>query len=144
MVNSSITSGACTTPVTVTPAPVFDLRLKKYINSDDAEPSAPVTGVSSGATFNYIIRVTNIGPADVSGVTTVTDTLPAGITPRENISASGWSCDTMATTQSITCTRQNTLGAGVSYPEIVVPVTLSVSSGTITNTATVTNPNENP
>jgi uncharacterized repeat protein (TIGR01451 family) len=137
--NGGASSPACTASYTP-PVPVFDLRLKKYINSDDAQPNAPVA-VTSGNTFNYIIRVTNDGPANVSGVTTVTDTLPAGIAPNGTISASGWSCTGMT---SISCTRSDTIASGVSFPEIVVPVIVTATTGTITNIATVTNPAENP
>lgn len=88
--------------------------------------------------------MTNDGPANVSNTTTVTDTLPAGIAPNGTISASGWSCNSAPVTMSISCTRSDTLGAGVSFPEIVVPVIVTAISGTITNTAIVVNPAENP
>ena len=140
-ISGGASSPACTASYTPSvPVPVFDLHLKKYINNDDAQPNAPVAA-NSGSTFNYIIRVTNDGPANVSGTTTVTDTLPAGIAPNGTISASGWSC---TGTTSISCTRSNTLGSGVSFPEIVVPVIVTATTGTITNTATVVNPAENP
>lgn len=112
IVNGSISGPACTASVTATtpPVSVFDLRLKKYVNSDDAQPANPVS-VNHLSTFNYIIRVTNSGPANVSGTTTVVDTLPAGIDPNGNIAASGWSCDAIVASRSITCTRSDTLGS---------------------------------
>lgn len=36
----------------------FDLSLKKYIGTDDAQPDAPVY-IQTGSGFNYIIRVRN-------------------------------------------------------------------------------------
>ena len=100
-----------------------------------------------GAT--YTITATNSGSAATSGLVTVVDSLPAGLTATA-ISGTGWSC----VLGTLTCTRSNALAAGASYPVITVTVTVannaaasvtnsvSVSGGGQTNTAndTATDP----
>jgi uncharacterized repeat protein (TIGR01451 family) len=93
-----------------------------------------------GAT--YSIQATNSGFAATSGTVTVTDTLPAGLTATA-ISGTGWAC----VLGTLTCTRNDALAAGSSYPAIIVTVTVannaassvtnsvSVSGGGQTNTA---------
>ncbi|MBA2525848.1 MAG: hypothetical protein H0V18_08715 [Pyrinomonadaceae bacterium] len=63
-----------------------------------------------GAT--YSITVTNSGFAPTSGVVTVTDTLPAGLTATA-INGTGWTCDL----PTLTCTRSDALAVGAGYPE---------------------------
>lgn len=100
-----------------------------------------------GAT--YSITATNSGFAATSGTVTVTDTLPAGLTATA-ISGAGWAC----VLGTLTCTRNDALAAGSSYPVITLTVTVannapssvtnsvSVSGGGQTNTTndTATNP----
>src|SRR5205814_450525 len=93
-----------------------------------------------GAT--YSITATNSGSAPSSGVVTVTDTLPAGLSAT-NIAGTGWTC----VLGTLTCTRSDALAAGSSYPAITLTVTVannaaasvtnsvSVSGGGQTNTA---------
>src|SRR4029077_18869734 len=69
-------------------------------------PDLPISKTHSGSFTQgqigaiYTITVTNNGGAATSGTVTVTDTLPASLTPTA-ISGTGWSC-TLAT---LTCTR---------------------------------------
>jgi uncharacterized repeat protein (TIGR01451 family) len=95
----------------------------------------------------YTLTATNSGSAATNGSTvTVTDTLPAGLTPTAPIGAhNGWTCGIAG--QTVTCTRTDVLGAGLSYPTITITVTVannapasvtnsvSVSGGGQTNTA---------
>jgi uncharacterized repeat protein (TIGR01451 family) len=82
----------------------------------------------SGDTFS--ITVTNTGASPVSGVVTVTDTLPASLTATA-ISGTGWSC----TLGTLTCTRADALA---SYPPITVTVDVANNAPIlVTNTATV-------
>jgi len=84
----------------------------------------------TGAT--YTIAVSNLGTAS-TGLVTVSDTLPAGLTATA-IGGSGWTC----TLASLTCTRSDALAAGASYPAITVTVNVAVSvPAAVTNTATV-------
>jgi hypothetical protein len=57
------------------------------------------------------IDVMNLGTASTSGVISVVDTLPAGMTAI-SISGSGWNC----TLDTLTCTRSDSLTPGGSYP----------------------------
>jgi len=82
----------------------------------------------SGDTFS--ITVTNTGNSPVSGVVTVTDTLPGSLTATA-INGTGWSC----TLGTLTCTRADALA---SYPPIVVTVDVANNAPIlVTNTATV-------
>ena len=84
-----------------------------------------------GAT--YSITVTNVGAGPSSGVVTVVDTLPAGLTATA-ISGTGWGC-TLAT---LTCTRADVLGASASYPAILLTVNVAANAAaSVTNTAIV-------
>src|SRR5439155_23328060 len=59
-----------------------------------------------GAT--YTITVTNSGGAATAGTVTVSDTLPAGLTPT-GAAGTGWSCGIAL--QVVTCTRSDALAA---------------------------------
>jgi hypothetical protein len=105
-----------------------------------APPPSDLTVASTHAgTFNqgqtgvYTLAVANSGSGPTSGIVTVTDAVPVGLTATA-MSGTGWTCN-LATT---TCTRSDAIFGGTSYP----PVTLSVNiagdaSATVTNTATV-------
>jgi uncharacterized repeat protein (TIGR01451 family) len=81
----------------------------------------------------YTINVANVGTMASSGIITVTDALPSGLTATA-IGGIGWN----ANLSTLTCTRSNTLYAGASYPPITVTVNVSVSApASVTNVATV-------
>src|ERR1022692_4607455 len=88
-----------------------------------------------GAT--YTITVMNTGTASTAGAVTVTDTVPAGLTPTA-AAGSGWGvCSIVA--QTVTCIRSDALATGISYPAITLTVTVSATApATVTNSATVT------
>jgi choice-of-anchor C domain-containing protein len=84
-----------------------------------------------GAT--YTITVANIGAGPTIGTVTVVDTLPSGLSATA-ISGGGWSC-VLAT---LTCTRSDALGVGLSYPDITLMVTVANHApAAVTNTVTV-------
>ena len=92
----------------------------------------------------YTLNVSNIGSGPTAGAVTVTDPLPAGLSPTaaDNGSINGWTVTNDG--QTITATRGDVLAAGSSYP----PVTLTVSvakdaPASLVNTATVAGGNEN-
>ena len=90
-----------------------------------------------GAT--YTLTATNSGAAITSGVVTVTDTLPVGLTATA-ISGSGWSC----VLGTLTCTRNDGLAAGASYPVITLTVDVALTApNSVTNSATVSGGGEN-
>jgi choice-of-anchor C domain-containing protein len=82
-----------------------------------------------GAT--YTLTLANNGAGPTVGTVTVTDTLPVGLTATA-LNGGGWSC-VLAT---LTCTRTDALGAGLSYPAITLTVTVSNSApASVINTA---------
>src|ERR1044072_6680910 len=111
-----------TDPTTITQLP--DMTIAKSHSGNFAQGQV-------GAT--YSITVTNSGFAATSGVVTVTDTLPAGLTATA-ISGTGWTC-TLAT---LTCTRNNALAAGSSYPAITLTVNVANNAASsVTNSVSV-------
>ncbi|MFD8077330.1 hypothetical protein ACFV3E_32295 [Streptomyces sp. NPDC059718] len=86
-------------------------------------------------TYTITVGNTGSGPTDGSAVI-VHDTLPPGLTAR-SITGTGWNCILTA----LTCTRNDALAAGGSYPPITLEVDVSCGCDTghqITNTSTVT------
>lgn len=95
---------------------------------------------TQGQSGTYSITVTNSGGVASSGTVTVTDTLPAGLTPGA-ATGTGWTCNTAG--QTVTCTRADALNGGASYPAISVPVTVAPNSAlSLTNTASVSGGND--
>jgi uncharacterized repeat protein (TIGR01451 family) len=73
----------------------------------------------NGAT--YAVTVSNaVGSAPTSGVVTVAESLPAGLT-LVSMAGSGWTCPT----GSYTCTRSDALASGSSYPALTVMVNVA-------------------
>jgi uncharacterized repeat protein (TIGR01451 family) len=84
---------------------------------------------------SYTVTVTNSGTTASTGLVTVSDTLPAGLTPTA-AAGTGWTCGLAS--QTVTCTRSDALGTGLSYPSIQITVTVANNAPSqVTNTATV-------
>ncbi|QOY85406.1 M12 family metallopeptidase [Paludibaculum fermentans] len=104
---------------------------------DPATPRWQITkthtgNFTQGSTGQYSITVTNNGGAATSGLVTVTETVPAGMT-LTGMSGTGWSCSTN------TCTTSTALAASASYPVILANVSISTSAATaLTNQVSVT------
>src|SRR5688572_6067488 len=110
--------------INVTALPPPDMTITK-------SHSGNFTQGQVGAT--YSITATNSGPGVTSGMVTVTDTLPPGLTAT-GISGSGWSC----VLGTLTCTRSDVLSGGSSYPPITLTVNVANNAAaSITNTANV-------
>jgi uncharacterized repeat protein (TIGR01451 family) len=95
---------------------------------------ARVGDLQVGVKATYTLTVSNLGPNQEDGPTTVTDTMPSGMFQPAG-SGSGWTCGTSG--QKVTCTYTGALASGASLP----PITLTASvqaPGTYTNSATVT------
>lgn len=88
----------------------------------------------TGATFTVDVQNIGDGPTiPAAGAVTLVDTLPPGLTATA-ISGTGWSC-TLATA---TCTRNDLLASGASYPPVIVTVTVDDNAATsLINTVTV-------
>jgi uncharacterized repeat protein (TIGR01451 family) len=97
---------------------------------------------SHSGTFNrgdtsdaYTITVANVGAGPTSGLVTVTDTLPAGLTPTA-ASGTGWTTSISGST--VTASRTSALAAGASYPALTITVSVaSNAASSVTNIATV-------
>jgi uncharacterized repeat protein (TIGR01451 family) len=87
----------------------------------------------------FTITVNNIGAAPTNGgMVTVTDMLPAGLTPTaaDTGTVNGWAIFTSG--QTITATRTGVLAAGASFPPLTLTVAVSTTApATVANTATV-------
>ncbi len=69
---------------------------------------------------------------------TVTDTLPAGMTPGTATSPSDWTCATAGQTVTCTYTPASAISAGTTLPDITIPVTLSSTlSGSVSDSARI-------
>ncbi len=91
----------------------------------------------AGNQANFILApsVSSSGGPEAN-MLTVTDALPAGMTPGTATSSADWGCTTAGQTVTCTYTPGSALPAGTSLPNITIPVMLSPAlSGTVTNTA---------
>ena len=119
---SNAANDAATDATTIVAPP--DLTIAKALTGS-------FTQGQTGAT--YSLTVTNTGGSSTSGLVSVTDVLPAGLTATA-MAGAGWTC----TLGSLTCTRGDALAVGASYP--VLTLTVNVATGapaSLTNTATV-------
>ena len=128
---ASVSGGGDTTPasdsatVAITGEPV-DLALTKTHSGSFQQGT-------QGSTYTLVVA--NAGSAPSAGQVTVTDVVPAGLTP-VNADGAGWTCSIAG--ETVDCTRGDALAPGASYP----PVTLTVDVASdaplqITNTASV-------
>jgi uncharacterized repeat protein (TIGR01451 family)/fimbrial isopeptide formation D2 family protein len=87
----------------------------------------------------YTLTVKNVGAAATDGSTvTVTDTLPAGLTPTavDTGTLNGWTLTVNG--QTVTATRSDVLAKGSSYPPVTVTVSVANDiARSVVNTATV-------
>ncbi|ASN79721.1 hypothetical protein DFI_00730 [Deinococcus ficus] len=142
--NSDYNGGQPTVTITSRAA---DLTLQKTA-------SAPAFTVGGTVSFTFAVKATG---ADVYGKTTITDPLPAGLTlPDGPVSltgagASNWSCTSLNNT--LTCTSTNSTGVnaaplileGASSVFTVNGIKVTADAlPSVTNTASVSNPFENP
>lgn len=81
-------------------------------------PASLGAGSSNGF---FTLTPGNIGSVASSGTITVTDTLPAGLTPT-SASGTGWSCGIVG--QTVTCTTSAVIGANASGNTIAIGVTV--------------------
>lgn len=102
-----------------------------------AKTHTPINLGEGSTTGHYTITPGNIGAVDTSGMLTIVDTLPAGITALGTPTGSGWSCTVAG--QTVTCTGSGVISAGGSGNPITLRV--AVAAGTagqiLTNTAVI-------
>ena len=98
------------------------------INSGGS-PALSITSSHSGnftqgqVGASYSIMVSNTGKAPTSGMVTVSDTVPAGLTAT-GMSGPGWTCNL----STASCTRSDALAAGGAYPTIILTVNVAASA----------------
>lgn len=96
-----------------------------------------------GSDAVFLISVTNVGTATVTGTITVNDNLPAGLTPLQ-AAGSGWFPCEFAN-QLLTCVYSNSLGVIPSggLPPIVIAAEVGEAAApSVTNIASLTNAND--
>ena len=87
------------------------------------------------AADTYTVTVHNAGAGAISGLVTVTDVLPAGLTPTA-ASGSGWT--TQINGSTVTAIRSDVLAAGGSYPALTITVSVANNASVnVTNTVSV-------
>jgi len=110
------------------------------LGSDLVLDKSHVGDLQAGTPGSYKLKVTNTGNQATSGQVTVTDQLPAGLDPK-SIHGEGWDC----ALGSLTCTRQDPLGSGSSFPVITLKVTPPANApASVINTASVSGGGEAP
>lgn len=81
----------------------------------------------------YTITVTNIGTSITVGTVSVTNSLPASLTPTA-ITGAGWT----ANLATLTATRSDPLAPGAAYPPLILTVNISATApATVTNLVSV-------
>ncbi len=118
-------NASATVNTTVNPAPAPDLT---------PTLTGPTTA-TVGTAFNYAISLSNVGTGATSGVITVTDSIPPGLTINNVTPATGFSCSVLL--QAVACTSSTSIAAGVAnVPVATINVTPTVA-GPISNHAAV-------
>ncbi len=120
--DANSTNDTATDPTTVNASLQPDLSITK----------THVGNFTVGIPASYTITITNIGSASTTGPTTVTDTVPLGLSFVAGTST-GWTCS--ALNQTVTCINPNLL-ASTSSSTIAINVNAQ-TAGNWTNVATV-------
>lgn len=123
--------------VTTAVTPGADLALGKTVSP------APAT---AGQSVTFTLSARNLGPAAATGVS-ITDVLPAGFIITGGTQPAGWTCVDSGGNGTRTCNRGAAMPAGVSETLTIVatvPSTGPNSSGSVTNTATITSQTADP
>ncbi len=112
--------------ISVTSEPQVDLSITKSHSGN----------FSIGSNASYTLHVANAsGVQQVDYLTTVSDTLPAGLT-YVSATGSGWNCS--AAGQVVTCTHAAPLASGSAFADIALTVAVgNAAYPSISNTATV-------
>jgi uncharacterized repeat protein (TIGR01451 family) len=130
-----------TSAITATLSQVTGMQSSALCSPDLTLGKSHVGNFTRGSSASYTIPVSNISTLGAtSGVVTVNDTLPLGITPT-SATGTGWTCSVSG--QTLSCVRSDSLAASSSYPSITLNATVSQSAPvTVTNTAEVGGGNE--
>lgn len=115
--------------VSVTNTPATDLSLTKTHSNNFAQ----------GGTGSFVFTASNLGPLAHTGVITISDPLPSGMTLTGFSSTDGdWNC---TGTTTVTCTHPGTLAIGNALAPVTINVAVSDTTvGSFTNSATLSSP----
>ena len=136
------TAGAAgTSSTSVTMTQVTGIQSSSLCAADLTLSKSHVGNFTRGSTATWTIPVSNVSLyGATSGVVTMNDTLPIGVTPITATGA-GWSCAISG--QTVSCVRSDSLSAAGSYPSITLTVSVLQSApATETNSATISGGNE--
>ena len=150
---SSTTDGTVVINTAAVSSPTWDNNLANNTSSDpttiDANADLSLTkshsgNFTAGQQGTYAISIQNHGPSDAGGPLTVTDTLP----PSETLvsaTGTGWTCGAVSG-GVFSCSTASGLTAGSFAQPIteIVDVAASQAPGSITNTASVSSPTNDP
>jgi uncharacterized repeat protein (TIGR01451 family) len=131
------TAGATgTTATNATLGQVTGIQSSSLCTPDLAISKSHVGNFTRGSAASYSITVSNVSPyGATTGLVTMDDTLPIGISPT-SASGTGWTCSVSG--QTVSCTRSDALAAGASYPAITLNALVSQSApATLTNIAAI-------
>jgi uncharacterized repeat protein (TIGR01451 family) len=131
------TAGATgTTSTNATLGQVTGIQSSSLCTPDMALSKSHVGNFTRGSAASYSITVTNVSPyGATTGLVTMDDTLPIGISPI-SATGTGWTCSVSG--QTVSCTRSDVLAAGASYPVITLNALVSQSApATLTNIAAI-------
>uniref|UniRef100_Q02BD5 Conserved repeat domain n=1 Tax=Solibacter usitatus (strain Ellin6076) TaxID=234267 RepID=Q02BD5_SOLUE len=134
--NFTVSSGASASDTLPVPRFVADLNAARGLLAIVAGSCSPQLSISkvhsgnftqgqNGATYTLVVN-NAASAAATSGLVTVTDTLPAGLTAVA-MSGSGWSCNT----GTLSCTRGDPLTGGSVYSPIAVTVNVAPTAGSL-------------
>jgi uncharacterized repeat protein (TIGR01451 family) len=122
---------------------VTNQTLTVTVNSDLSVAKVAQGTFTAGGNGQYKITVSNAGPSDSAGTTTVNETLPAGVTAYTVNAGStpGWSCT--GSVPNVTCTNSNAiLSSGSSILLLDVTLGANAPNPLGANTVSVSNPND--
>jgi uncharacterized repeat protein (TIGR01451 family) len=121
---------------TVTLGQVTGIQSASLCTPDMTLGKSHVGNFTRGSAASYTIPVSNVSPyGPTTGLVTINDTLPLGISPT-GAAGTGWTCSVSG--QTVSCTRSDSLTAATAYPSIILNALVSQSApATLTNTATV-------
>ena len=91
--------------------------------ADLAIASAHSGTFAQGQTGSFTLTITNTGLGVTNGAVTFSDTLPGGLSAYA-LAGSGWTCSV----NLLTCSRNDVLAPGTSYPPIVLSVTVAANA----------------
>src|SRR5450755_1726298 len=130
-----------TSATTATLSQVTGIQSSALCSPDLTLSKSHVGNFTRGSIASFTIPVSNVSLLGATtGVVTLNDTLPLGLTPTSAL-GTGWSCSVSG--QTVSCVRSDSLAVGASYPSITVNASVSPAApATVTNTAVVGGGNE--